>query len=33
LDEFAKKLLVKFKFSAAMKQAAVEEVRRFSRLI
>jgi uncharacterized protein len=33
LDEFAEKLLVKFKFSEEMAQAAVDEVRRFSRLI
>jgi putative PIN family toxin of toxin-antitoxin system len=33
LDEFAEKLLVKFKFSEEMAQAAVEEVSRFSRLI
>lgn len=33
LDEFTEKLLVKFKFSEAMAQAAVEEVRGFSRLI
>jgi putative PIN family toxin of toxin-antitoxin system len=33
LDEFAEKLLVKFKFSQEMTQAAVEEVSRFSRLI
>ncbi|MBF2016066.1 MAG: putative toxin-antitoxin system toxin component, PIN family [Rivularia sp. T60_A2020_040] len=33
LDEFAEKLLVKFKFSQEMAQAAVEEVSRFSRLI
>ena len=33
LDEFAKNLLVKFKFSEAMIQAAVEEVHEFSRLI
>jgi uncharacterized protein len=33
LDEFAEKLLVKFKFSEDMTQAAVEEVRGFSRLI
>lgn len=33
LDEFAKKLLVKFKFSEEMAQAAVDEVSRFSRLV
>ena len=33
LDEFAEKLLVKFKFSEEMTQAAVEEVHGFSRLI
>lgn len=33
LDEFAEKLLVKFKFSEEMTQAAVEEVRGFSRLV
>jgi putative PIN family toxin of toxin-antitoxin system len=33
LDEFAEKLLVKFKFSEEMTQAAVGEVRVFSRLI
>jgi uncharacterized protein len=33
LDEFAEKLLVKFKFSEDMTQAAVEEVRGFSRLV
>lgn len=33
LDEFAEKLLVKFKFSGEMAQAAVEEVCGFSRLI
>ncbi|KGF71544.1 hypothetical protein DO97_17700 [Neosynechococcus sphagnicola sy1] len=33
LDEFAEKLLVKFKFSEEMTQASVEEVREFSRLI
>lgn len=33
LDEFTEKLLVKFKFSEAMAQAAVEEVSGFSRLI
>jgi uncharacterized protein len=33
LDEFAEKLLVKFKFSEEMTQAAVDEVSRFSRLI
>ncbi|MEM6252278.1 MAG: putative toxin-antitoxin system toxin component, PIN family [Cyanobacteria bacterium P01_D01_bin.156] len=33
LDEFAEKLLMKFKFSEEMAQAAVEEVCRFSRLI
>jgi putative PIN family toxin of toxin-antitoxin system len=33
LDEFAEKLLVKFKFSQEMAQAAVDEVSRFSRLI
>jgi uncharacterized protein len=33
LDEFAQKLLVKFKFSEEMTQAAVEEVRKFSRLV
>ncbi len=33
LDEFAEKLLFKFKFSEEMTQAAVEEVRRFSRVV
>ena len=33
LDEFAEKLLVKFKFSEEMTQAAVEEVRGFSRIV
>jgi putative PIN family toxin of toxin-antitoxin system len=33
LDEFAEKLLVKFKFSEEMAQTAVDEVSRFSRLI
>lgn len=33
LDEFAQKLLVKFKFSQDMTQAAVKEVRAFSRLV
>lgn len=33
LSEFAEKLLVKFKFSEEMTQAAVEEVRGFSRLV
>ena len=33
LDEFAEKLLLKFKFSDEMTQAAVDEVRNFSRLI
>lgn len=33
LDEFAEKLLIKFKFSEEMTQAAVEEVRRFSRIV
>lgn len=33
LDEFAEKLLVKFKFSPEMTQTAVEEVRKFSRLV
>jgi uncharacterized protein len=33
LDEFAEKLLVKFKFSEEMTQAAVKEVREFSRLV
>lgn len=33
LDEFAEKLLVKFKFSEEMTQGAVEEVRRFSRVV
>lgn len=33
LDEFAEKLLVKFKFSEEMTQLAVKEVRDFSRLI
>lgn len=33
LNEFAEKLLVKFKFSEEMAQAAAEEVRGFSRLI
>jgi uncharacterized protein len=33
LDEFAEKLLVKFKFSEEMVQVAVQEVHNFSRLI
>ncbi|MDJ0796891.1 MAG: putative toxin-antitoxin system toxin component, PIN family [Calothrix sp. MO_167.B12] len=33
LDEFANKLLLKFKFSEEMARAAVEEVRGFSRLV
>ena len=33
LDEFAEKLIVKFKFSQEMTQAAVEEVAGFSRLV
>ena len=33
LNEFAEKLVVKFKFSQEMAQAAVEEVRSFSRLV
>lgn len=33
LDEFAEKLIVKFKFSQEMTQAAVEEVASFSRII
>jgi len=33
LDEFAEKLIVKFKFSQEMTQAAVEEVASFSRVI
>jgi len=33
LDEFAEKLLLKFKFSDEMTQAAVDEVRKFSRLV
>jgi len=33
LDEFSEKLLLKFKFSEEMAQAAVEEVRGFSRLV
>jgi uncharacterized protein len=33
LDEFAEKLLVKFKFSEEMTQVAVKEVREFSQLI
>ncbi len=33
LDEFAEKLVIKFKFSQEMAQAAVEEVRNFSRLV
>jgi putative PIN family toxin of toxin-antitoxin system len=33
LDEFAEKLLIKFKFSQEMTQAAVEEVASFSRLV
>jgi uncharacterized protein len=33
LDEFAEKVLMKFKFSEEMTRAAVEEVRGFSRLI
>jgi putative PIN family toxin of toxin-antitoxin system len=32
LDEFAEKLIIKFRFSQEMAQAAVEEVRNFSRL-
>ena len=33
LDEFAEKLIVKFKFSQDMAAAAVKEVRNFSRLV
>jgi uncharacterized protein len=33
LDEFAEKLLVKFKFSQEMIQVAVEEVSKFSRIV
>lgn len=33
LDEFAEKLLLKFKFSDEMTQAAVDEVWKFSRLV
>jgi uncharacterized protein len=33
LDEFAEKLLLKFKFSEDMTQIAIQEVRNFSRLI
>lgn len=33
LNEFCEKLVIKFKFSQEMAQAAVEEVRRFSRLV
>ncbi|MCG6134675.1 MAG: putative toxin-antitoxin system toxin component, PIN family [Nostoc sp. LLA-1] len=33
LDEFTEKLIIKFKFSQEMAQAAVEEVRNFSRLV
>ena len=33
LDEFAEKLLLKFKFSDEMTQVAVDEVRGFSRLV
>jgi putative PIN family toxin of toxin-antitoxin system len=33
LDEFAEKLLVKFKFSEEMTRAAVEEIQSFSRLV
>lgn len=33
LDEFAEKLLLKFKFSEEMTQAAAEEVRGFSRIV
>jgi uncharacterized protein len=33
LDEFAEKLLLKFKFSEAMTQVAIQEVRNFSRLV
>ena len=33
LDEFAEKLLLKFKFSEEMTQVAVDEVRGFSRLV
>ena len=33
LNEFAEKLLIKFKFSEEMVQAAVEEVQNFSRLV
>jgi uncharacterized protein len=33
LDEFAEKLLLKFKFSEEMTQVAIQEVRNFSRLV
>lgn len=33
LDEFAEKLFAKFKFSEEMTQVAVEEVRKFSRVV
>ena len=33
LDEFAEKLLLKFKFSEHMTQLAIQEVRNFSRLV
>jgi uncharacterized protein len=33
LDEFTEKLLLKFKFSEAMTQVAIQEVRNFSRLV
>ena len=33
LDEFAEKLLTKFKFSEEMTEAAVEEILKFSRLV
>jgi len=33
LDEFAEKLIIKFRFSQEMAQPAVEEVRNFSRLV
>ncbi len=33
MNEFAEKLVIKFKFSEEMAKAAVEEVRSFSRLI
>ena len=33
MDEFAEKLLVKFKFSEQMTQVAIQEVRNFSRLV